>query len=109
MTSPISPDVQLSAEEVAVTDVLLRVHIADGISHDSIRVSRNDVSILTLAFRGSDTLVTDAHLLPKQSYAYKLYSFCMNTANFSSETLALTTMDMTSQEFTWKIDTLGDG
>ncbi len=109
MTAPVSPDVQLSAEDIAVTDVWLKVHITPSIPHDSIRVTRNEATVLTLGFAGVDTLLIDEHLLPKQTYTYKLYTFGTNKPNFSSEALTLITMDTTRHDFTWQIDTLGDG
>ena len=39
MTSPITSDVQLSAEEVAVTEAWLKVHITPSVPHDSIRIT----------------------------------------------------------------------
>ncbi len=109
MTAPVSPDVQLSAEEVAVTEAWLRVHVAQVIPHDSIRIARNDATVLTLGFTSADTLLIDERLLPKQTYTYKLYSYGTSKPNFSSEMLTITTMDTTSHDFTWQIDTLGDG
>jgi hypothetical protein len=109
MTAPISSDVQLSAEDVAVTEAWLRVHITPTLPHDSIRITRNDTTVLTLGFQGGDTLLIDEQLSPKKAYSYKLYSFGAGKPNLSSETLTFTTMDTTSHDFTWQIDTLGDG
>src|SRR5437773_12558476 len=76
MTAPISPDVQLTAEEVAVTEAWLKVHIEQSIPHDSIRITRNDADVLTIGFQGTDTLLITEKLLPKQSYSFKFYNFC---------------------------------
>jgi hypothetical protein len=108
-TAPVSSDVQLTAEEVAVTEVWLKVHIEQKVLHDSIRVTRNDTSILALRFRGTDTLIIDDRLLPKQTYKYKLFSFGTSLPYVSSEVLTITTMDTTSHEFIWEVDTLGEG
>ena len=109
MTAPISSDVQLSAEDVAVTEVWLKIHIAQNVLHDSIRLTRNDATVLTRPFRGMDTLLLDEQLLPRQIYSYKLYTISSNGAQYSSDLLTITTMDTTSHNFTWQIDTLGDG
>ena len=58
----------------------------------------------------TDTMLFDDSLQPKHTYRYVAYRYCAQTL-ISDTTVALTvlTMDTTSHEFTWEIDTLGDG
>lgn len=51
----------------------------------------------------------DKNLSPKQNYTYKAYYTIGGTVHDSSAPLLITTMDTTSHEFTWEIDTLGNG
>ncbi len=56
---------------------------------------------------GGDTLIYDSGLLPSHSYTYQVSLFRDETVVHQSEPVTLTTMDTTSHEFTWRIDTIG--
>ncbi|MDI6803225.1 MAG: hypothetical protein QME58_05180 [Bacteroidota bacterium] len=119
-TEPSQPGISLEAEDVAVTEVWLRVRTQA--QSGRLTLFRNDSIIVTIPDSllgvypanggtlrsGLDTLIVDEGLLPKHTYTYKL----TRTLPFGlseSTRLTVTTMDTTSHNFTWEIDTLGDG
>ncbi len=106
---PEEKNVQLSSEDVAVTETYLRMRILPDVQHDAFRLTRNGATILTSHYTGADTLLLDEQLLPKHTYKYKVYALNNSVTTDSSALLTITTMDTTSHNFTFEIDTLGDG
>jgi hypothetical protein len=70
-------------------------------------------TLQTLQLTTPDTLLIDEGLLPRRTYTYKAYTLEVRGSGFqvvdSSTQATVTTMDTTSHNFTWQIDTLGDG
>jgi len=97
---PVGPDkaFTLRAEDVGVTEVWLKLTV--NVNRGTFALKRNDSTIISTLHSPIDTLLLDEGLLPKQTYTYKAGN---------GETLTVTTMDTTSHDFTWQIDTLGDG
>ncbi|MBI1806725.1 MAG: hypothetical protein HYR76_06700, partial [Ignavibacteria bacterium] len=56
-----------------------------------------------------DTVVVDGGLLPKQTYTYQLMQEFNGNFVPADAPLVVTTLDTTSHNFTWQMDTLGDG
>jgi hypothetical protein len=93
-----------------VTDAWLRVQVVDSLRHrGTLTLSRNDSVIRTFATPPSDTTFIDENLLPKKSYTYRAKLLYDKFMIQNSEPLTITTMDTTSHDFTWEVDTLGDG
>ena len=108
---PSEPDensIQLFVEDVGVTDATFDVHFNGVNKPRSFFLKRNGTEILTITNAPNDTLVIDEQLQPKQSYTYKA-STVIEGQTISTKELQITTMDTTSHNFTWHIDTLGDG
>jgi hypothetical protein len=109
----------LIVEDVGVTDAVLRLRVPGGLMNRVITLRRqntkqqNDTatifhSQLTTHRSPTDTLIIDESLLPKQSYRYALT--LENIFNLKERSYAdIVTLDTTSHNFTWQIDTLGDG
>lgn len=108
-TGPGSSNVLLTAEYVGVTEASFRLQIIPAVPHNVVRLTRNGTTILTTGYRGLDTLLTDQYLLPRQSYIYRAYALNDSIPRDTSNTLTISTMDTTSHNFTFEIDTLGDG
>ncbi len=107
--TPIIPGpatVSLSVEEAAVTEAWLNLHMANIKQDYQVTVWRDSVQIYHNA-AGGDTLIYDSGLLPAHSYTYQVSLFRDETVVDQSEPVTLTTMDTTSHEFTWRIDTIG--
>ncbi|MBA4311042.1 MAG: hypothetical protein C0417_00245, partial [Chlorobiaceae bacterium] len=116
----------LIVEDVGVTDAVIRLRVPRGFKSRSVILKRLPAeqagdtttifhSPLSPATGGQathhfliDTLIIDEGLLPKHSYRYALT--VNNFLNLQERSYAdVVTMDTTSHEFTWQIDTLGDG
>jgi hypothetical protein len=108
-TEPATSELKLIADDVGVTEVWLRLNVSDRVSQGTLSVTRDDSTIfLTDAIR-SDTLVYCTSLLPNHSYEFKA-KLTTKTYPFNLiSSVVLTTLDTTSHNFTWRIDTLGDG
>lgn len=98
----------LRATDIGVTDLFLRITIADTSSYDTLMLSVDGRS-LRLPFQSVDTLVYLDSLLPKRTYRLEASLF-RDTVNVAfSNRLSVTTMDTTTHDFTWHVDTLGGG
>lgn len=112
-TEPSQPGISLEAEDVAVTEVWLRVRTQA--QSGTIILLRNDSTIVTIPdsllstlISGLDTLIVDEGLLPKHTYTYTL-TRSLPFGLTESTRLTVTTMSTTSHEFFFQIDTLGEG
>lgn len=103
------PYLQLKTEYQGVTEVWLHLVAApdryaikftltkDGSLHDSINA-------LYL-----DTVLTIDSLLPKHNYTFKAERWSGATISVASEQLNTSTLDTSSHDLVWRVDTLGDG
>jgi hypothetical protein len=98
----------LTAEDVGVTDVYLRIKLPFSLLQQPLILKRDTTTIFSSAITVPDTLIYDQHLLPNRRYTYILTSSTGRIFPLASA-LTITTMDTTSHNFTWQIDTLGDG
>jgi hypothetical protein len=102
----------LTVEDVGVTDAVLRLRIPSGFKSQTVTLKRDTTTIFHSAITTHtslfDTLIIDEALLSKHSYNYTLT--VNNFFNTQERCYAgITTMDTTSHNFTWQVDTLGDG
>ena len=111
----------LEALDVSSTEAWLRISLTgvDSTASDTIPLilKRDGETVSSLDFvpfprPGSgraDTTVMDAGLEPSRSYTYTAYRRSLSGTALidSSAPLTLTTLDTTSHDFTWTIDTLG--
>lgn len=98
----------LTVEDVGVTDAVLRLRVPGGFKSRSITLKRDTTTILSRQITSLDLTIVDEKLLPKHSYRYTLT--VENFFNLKERSYAdVITMDTTSHNFTWQIDTLGDG
>ncbi len=99
--------------DVSCTEAWLRISLTgvDSSASDTIPLilKRDGQTVKTLEFSPPDTTIMDAGLEPSRDYSYTAYRQSVhNTALIdSSAPLTLTTLDTTSHDFTWTIDTLG--
>ncbi|MBI1806726.1 MAG: hypothetical protein HYR76_06705 [Ignavibacteria bacterium] len=108
-TGPSIPFSHLTAEDVGAIDVVLHINVTPILrSSTPLRVSRDGHTIFT-ATAPIDTVVVDEGLLPKQTYTYQLTQLFNGTFVPTDAPLVVTTLDTTSHNFTWQMDTLGVG
>jgi hypothetical protein len=103
-----SSDNLITVEDVGVTDAVLKLHKLGGSMPREIRLKRDTTTIIEKTMLSPDTIIIDEGLLPKHTYRYELSVGITKSDEIESE-VQITTMDTTSHNFTWEIDTLGDG
>ena len=109
------PNSSLALEAVQVNsiDVALQLSLSnlDSLTGDTLLVilARNGQHIQTLNFIPPDTILWDTGLEPERNYNYKAYRQSVHNSSLvdSSNALSVTTLDTTSHDFIWTIDTLG--
>lgn len=107
----------LTAEEVGVTEVWLRIRLSP--FYQSVVIKRSDRSDTLIKLQAvspqtlpSDTLILDNNsVLPHHQYTYSAFlgrKFKLYTIP-ETDSITVITMDTTSHDFQWHLDTLGDG
>ena len=96
----------LSLHSAGVTSVNLNVEPEDSLSSFTFELVRDDSTVQTLSLQ-SDTIIKDNGLNPNTNYTYTGYWMDGAERIGESNTLSVNTMDTTSHDFTWEIDTLG--
>jgi hypothetical protein len=100
---PTNP-LQLTVEDATCTEAFLKISLAGSESNRTVILKRGDSTIFSdLRLLTSDTLIIDEGLLPKKTYAYTLVY-----GDWSASAQAIT-MDTTSHDWSWTVDTLGIG
>jgi len=104
--------VELRLEQLSVTctEAWLKVSLAGVDSADQgslgVELKRNDTTVDSFSFLPPDTIIRDFGLQPGRSYRYRVMR-SSGTGNPSPE-VTVTTLDTTSHDFVWEIDTLGN-
>jgi hypothetical protein len=102
------PTIELTKVDVGLTDAWLRIKFLDTVVNRAFTLKRDGQTILTAQISSLDTVVMDDNLLANHLYNYKALRL-VNNSVIDSAILAVPTLDTTSHNFTWEIDTLGDG
>ena len=106
-SSPASPE--LTAVDVSATEVWLRVKTEEYLAGGTFILKRDGIPALTTRYSLLDTVIFMDSLLPKRTYSFTAYRFENGSLKDSSNQLSVTTLDTTSHNITWQIDTLGEG
>ncbi len=108
---PYIPPIVLTAEDVGVTDAFIRLKFLDtaNTSPKTFILTRDGKALMTNTIISNDTLLFDEGLLPKRTYKYIAYRLINNVSVDSSSPLFVTSMDTSSGNWVFQIDTLGDG
>ena len=101
------PVLRLAALDASCTEVWLEVKLAAGVQPRILTLQRDTQTVLTTTLIATDTLIVDEGLFPNRQYTYTL---TRPAGVFTDRTSApITTMDTTSHNWTFSVDTLGDG
>jgi hypothetical protein len=100
-SGPSTNPLQLSVQSVTCTEAFLKLSLAATATQRMLTIKRGDSTIAAMTMKGTDSLFVDAGLLPNKTYKYTLI-----TGNWSVNSQA-TTMDTTSHNWSWEVDTLG--
>ncbi len=109
-SGPTISHIQLQAEDVGVTDALVRLKALTTADTVAISVTLGSKILYHQVTASSlDTVFQIDSLLPNQKYSLtarrdRAFPYINETTG-----LTITTMDTTSHNFTWETDTLGDG
>ncbi|MCL5268186.1 MAG: hypothetical protein M1469_08810 [Bacteroidetes bacterium] len=113
-SSPTGPHItgnmQLTADYVTCTEVWLKVAFSGQQTANSgaqFRITRDGDTVLTGTFSGTDTVMIDTAAQPERTYRYKGYRLVNNEVSDTSLPLEITTLDTTSNNFTWQTYTFG--
>ncbi len=96
---------------VEPTEIDLRISTRDSTSLGAVAVRRDTVTIFKSDVRSADTVIVDDSVLPGRIYTYRVSvaSHAGPSILDSFNTITIHTMDTTSHEFNWEVDTIGDG
>ncbi|MFQ5706308.1 MAG: hypothetical protein ACE5HO_02610 [bacterium] len=107
VTGPQVPTIELQAMRVEAIEVALRVSLTDTLVPRTFEIRRDGATIFAGQMRGTETTVVDTTVLPAQSYLYRAFRLQEGQPTDSSNVVTLTTLDTTSHDYTWEIQTIG--
>jgi hypothetical protein len=102
-----NPHLTVTVEDVAVTEAWLQLRTAGITRDDSLLLLRNDSTVFRMSPVQAYTTLYDSTLLPAHSYTYQAILRRMSFDLAKSEVVNTTTMDTTSHEFTWELNSFG--
>ena len=102
------PDLSFSAPYVETSIVWLKISSPDSTSRKPFIVQRDTTIMLESSFHGKDTLIADRSVQPNTSYTYTLS--CVDHGDILNETesVTVTTLDISNSDFTWEVLRFGD-
>jgi hypothetical protein len=108
---PTPPDHGLSLEAVDIVCTEATFKVSAGIDSTSIwecGLYRDDSLVISQSISGGSGYLRDTGLKPNASYNYHIGYLKEGKAKDRSQAVSITTLDTTSHDFTWIVETLGD-
>jgi len=105
---PVS-SIQLAVEDASCTEAWLKVTFTDSNQPRTIALRRDRQTVLTAQLTGNDSILIDEGLLPNHAYTYQVVRLRDSVAVDASANAQATTLDTTSHNWSFVLDTLGDG
>ncbi len=103
-----SPDnLQLSVKESDLTSVTLSLHTQQITYPATLTLTRNSQPVQTFSLNQPDTTLLDTALTPSTGYSWQVQMKKTESTFLKSDAVTGRTMDTTSHDFTWRVDTLG--
>jgi hypothetical protein len=99
--------VSLSVEEISCQSISLHLSIPKTSDSQKFMIKRNGIEIIQGTIIEEDTLINDDSLEINTAYRYRAYVLSGCNLADSSEEITAMTMDTTSSDFIWDIDTIG--
>ncbi len=97
----------LKVTEADLTSVTLSLHTTGIIYPAALTLTRNSQPVRTFSLNQPDTTLLDTALTPSTAYTWQAMWKKTETTFLKGETVTGRTMDTTSHNFTWRMDTLG--
>lgn len=107
-TEPENPDLFLSAPYVETSIVWLKISSSDSTSRKPFIVQRDTTVMLESSFHGKDTLIADRTVQPNTTYTYTLNYVNHGKIQDETESVTITTLDISNSDFTWEVYRFGD-
>ncbi len=101
------PSIELAVVDTGLVDARLRIRFLDSSLQRAFRLRRNGQTVLNVENSPADTVVTDDSLRINTAYEFKALRVRDGAVSDSSSAADVTTLDTTSHNFTWQMDTLG--
>lgn len=105
---PPASSVQLAVEDASCTEAWLKVTLTDSNQPRTITLRRDGQTVLTAQLTANDSILIDEGLLPSRTYTYQAVRMRESVAVDASANAQLTTLDSTSHNWSFSVDTLGD-
>lgn len=105
----VTPNVQLSLDYAACTEVWLKIGFTDSPGGGDYRIDRDGSTVLAGTFSGASAIVYDTTAQAAKSYTYTAYRISSGQVKQISPSLSVMTLDSTSHNFTWQTFVLGVG
>ncbi len=102
------PSIQLDVDYRGTDFVWLKLSVEETVKDLHYLIRRNNEDRFTGQFSGRDTLITDTSLTPGTEYYYTVYGIKNSEPVDSGDTVPVTTLPLSSHDFHWEIDTLGE-
>jgi hypothetical protein len=104
---PSSPTISLAVLDASCTEAWLRVSLSDLNEPRSIALKMDGQRILTASMITTDSTFVVDSLLPHRNYTFAAERLRGSNLNEHTSPIVVATMDTTSHDFTWSMDTLG--
>ena len=108
---PLQPhlsSVQLTVEDVSCTEAWLKVSLTDADEPRTVEIQRDGQQVISVQMGSStDSLCLVEGLLPRHTYSFVAHRAGFLAGSDDSSAVQATTMDTTSHNFTFHLDTLG--
>jgi hypothetical protein len=102
------PEIKLSlAQEPRLSEIYLKLELSNIKLPQNFQLSRNDSIILNGQITTNDSVFKDTGLIPATEYRYKAFLLQNGVIIDTSSLLQVRTMDTTSHNYMWTIDTIG--
>jgi hypothetical protein len=95
--------------ETGLTDATLKLSFGDTAQIHIVTVNRNNSQWLSASIAAMETVVVDPGVLPARTYTYQAFVKRGTDVTGMSRAVQARTMDTTSHNAVWQIDTLGYG
>jgi len=97
----------LKVETIGTQFTELKLTIDAEFSHPLFAIKRNGQTIVKDTLFNKDTTIYDDHLAAQSAYQYKAYLYFNNKPYDSTDAVSIRTLNATSHDFTWHLDTIG--
>ncbi|MFA6468853.1 MAG: hypothetical protein WCW35_08135 [Bacteroidota bacterium] len=104
---PYQQTIFLSVVDSGLTEVYLKLSMTDTLPPREYSILRNNVQILSGSLFGRETTLVDTTAQRNTSYFYQAFRLEKTLHKDSSKIVTTRTLDTTSHDFVWTVDTIG--